>query len=70
MELTTLYILNIFIITLFNRETIVIGYTDFTDDEIRDLVKELGTQFRGDCYHVLHNNCNHFSDTLCKVYIT
>ena len=48
----------------------MIGYTDFTDDEIRDLVKELGTQFRGDCYHVLHNNCNHFSDTLCKVYIT
>lgn len=49
------------------RETITIGYTDFNDDEVREIVKNMGNTFKGNDYHLLHRNCNHFSDHLCKV---
>ncbi|KAI1309034.1 Deubiquitinase DESI2 [Halotydeus destructor] len=48
------------------KETIIIGYTDFSDDEIRELVKSMGEQFKGHQYHLLHKNCNHFCDSLSK----
>lgn len=49
------------------RETIVIGYTDFNDDEVREIIKTMGSEYKGDQYHLLHRNCNHFSDALSKV---
>lgn len=49
------------------RETIVIGYTDFDQDDVKQIVEQLGVKFRGDKYHLLHQNCNHFTDALTKV---
>ena len=49
------------------RQTIHIGYTDFTEDEIKRIVGELGKEFRGDRYHLMNNNCNHFSGAFTKV---
>ncbi|RWS27509.1 desumoylating isopeptidase 2-like protein [Leptotrombidium deliense] len=48
------------------KESLLIGYTDFTDDEVREIVKQIGNEFRGDQYHLLHKNCNHFTDIVCK----
>lgn len=49
------------------RETLVIGYTDFDQEDIKQIVDQFGVKFRGDKYHLLHQNCNHFSDALTKV---
>jgi len=49
------------------RQSIQIGCTDFTYEEVRRIVEELGNQFRGDRYHLMNNNCNHFSGSLTQV---
>lgn len=49
------------------RQSIQIGHTDFTEDDVRRLVEEIGNQFRGDRYHLMNNNCNHFSSSLTQV---
>ncbi|XP_017468286.1 PREDICTED: desumoylating isopeptidase 2 isoform X1 [Rhagoletis zephyria] len=49
------------------RQSIQIGCTDFTYEEIRRIVDELGNQFRGDRYHLMNNNCNHFSSSLTQI---
>lgn len=49
------------------RETIVIGYTDFDQDDVKQIVEQFGVKFRGDKYHLLHQNCNHFTDALTRV---
>lgn len=51
----------------FYRQSIQIGYTDFTEEDIKRIVNELGKQFRGDRYHLMNNNCNHFSSALTQV---
>lgn len=52
---------------LFLRQTIQIGYTDFTEDDVKRIVNELGKEFRGDRYHLMSNNCNHYSGAFTKV---
>lgn len=49
------------------RESIQLGYTDFSRDEVSRIVEQLGLQFRGNSYHLIGNNCNHFSDTMSRV---
>ncbi|KAG9510938.1 Deubiquitinase DESI2, partial [Fragariocoptes setiger] len=49
------------------RETLLIGHTDFDADDVKQIVDSLGEKFRGDKYHLLHQNCNHFTDALTKV---
>lgn len=56
---------NIFCIS---RQSIQIGCTDFTEEEVRRIVEELGNKFRGDRYHLMNNNCNHFSGGLTQVH--
>lgn len=51
------------------RQSIQLGYTDFTEDEVGRIVRELGKEFRGDRYHLMNKNCNHFSGDLCQVCI-
>ena len=46
----------------------MIGHTDFRNEDIRQIVKELGKEFKGDKYHLLHRNCNHFTDKFIKVF--
>ncbi|XP_037970521.1 deubiquitinase DESI2 [Plutella xylostella] len=47
------------------RQSVLIGYTRFSEEEVRRLVAELGKQFRGDRYHLMNNNCNHFTSAFC-----
>ena len=54
-------------IYMFYREEILVGTTDFTAIEIQKLVEELGKEFKGDQYHLLNKNCNHFTSALTKV---
>ncbi|XP_045464475.1 deubiquitinase DESI2 [Harmonia axyridis] len=49
------------------RQTIQVGYTDFTEQDIDKLIHELGKEFRGDRYHLMNNNCNHFSSAFTKI---
>lgn len=51
------------------RQSIQIGCTDFTEEEVRRIVDEIGKQFRGDRYHLMNNNCNHFSSSLTQVWL-
>lgn len=51
------------------RQTVILGYTDFSDGEIRQLIESMGDQFKGVQYHLLHKNCNHFCDLLAVVRI-
>ena len=49
------------------RETIVIGTTDFNPNDVKSLIELLGKEYRGDQYHLLNKNCNHFSSALLQV---
>jgi len=49
------------------RESFVIGQTDFSVCEIRELVDDIGNEFHGMHYHLIHKNCNHFTDAISKV---
>jgi len=48
------------------RESIVIGHTDFNRRDVKRAIKQLGADFRGDHYHLLNNNCNHFTAALVQ----
>lgn len=45
------------------HETIHMGQTDITEDEFELYLKTLEDQFGKNTYNILHNNCNHFTDT-------
>ncbi|XP_060663019.1 deubiquitinase DESI2 [Drosophila nasuta] len=49
------------------RESIQLGYTQFTRDEVMRIVEQLGCQFTGNSYHLTSNNCNHFSDAMSRI---
>jgi len=47
------------------RETIDMGETLYTPDEVRSVVDSMSDQYLASSYHVLKKNCNHFADDLC-----
>ncbi|OMJ94384.1 hypothetical protein SteCoe_2430 [Stentor coeruleus] len=51
-------------------ERIYMGETTKTPDEIFDIISSLSEDFLGKDYHLLLKNCNHFSDTLCKILVS
>ncbi|CAD7704471.1 unnamed protein product [Ostreobium quekettii] len=48
------------------RESIPMGDTGMEPDEVRRLVSSMGQRYRGNHYHLLQMNCNHFASDLCK----
>lgn len=49
------------------KESVVIGTTDFLEVDVRSIIEQLGKQYRGDQYHLLNKNCNHFSSALLEI---
>ncbi|KAI9554396.1 hypothetical protein GHT06_019668 [Daphnia sinensis] len=49
------------------KQVIHLGYTDFTELDVQRIVTELGKEFRGDKYHLMNRNCNHFSSALTGI---
>ena len=46
------------------RESIVVGETTLSQAEVQQAVYALGETFKGNSYHLLERNCNHFSEAL------
>lgn len=49
------------------KQTILIGYSKLGQWEVKKLKKELDRKFQGNKYHLIHNNCNHFSGEFTKL---
>ncbi|XP_017966704.1 deubiquitinase DESI2 [Drosophila navojoa] len=49
------------------RESIHLGHTHLSRDEVRRIVDQLGWQFSGNSYHLTSHNCNHFSDAMSRI---
>lgn len=48
------------------RETLTIGTTSLTPDQVEDLVKTMGLSYEGRSYHLIDKNCNHFTSEFCQ----
>ena len=48
------------------RESVVVGQTTMSRAEIKAVVDSLSRDYPGNTYHILTNNCNHFSADLCR----
>lgn len=48
------------------RQSMYVGQTMLSRREVEVLCYELGAEFRGDQYHLLARNCNHFTSSFVK----
>ncbi|XP_053962466.1 deubiquitinase DESI2-like [Anastrepha ludens] len=48
------------------RQTVNLGCTQFTCQQVYQIVEELGEKFTGSSYHLINCNCNHFCDYLAE----
>lgn len=48
------------------RESVLVGYTSMSPQHVQQAVQEMGEQYKGNAYHLLQRNCNHFSNDLCR----
>ncbi len=51
------------------KEAIHLGNTDFRPLEVEKILDEMGRDFRGDRYHLMNRNCNHFTACLAKTLV-
>lgn len=47
------------------RESVLVGTTHMSPQRVQQAVQEMGEQYKGNAYHLLQRNCNHFSSDLC-----
>lgn len=47
------------------RESVLVGHTQMSPQRVQQAVQEMGEQYKGNAYHLLQRNCNHFSSDLC-----
>eukprot|EP00882_Tetradesmus_deserticola_P014918 GHRQ01015875.1.p1 GENE.GHRQ01015875.1~~GHRQ01015875.1.p1 ORF type:complete len:196 (+),score=45.85 GHRQ01015875.1:905-1492(+) len=47
------------------RESIHMGETDLTAAQVQHLVQQMGHHYKGNKYHLLQLNCNHFASDMC-----
>ncbi|VDP05538.1 unnamed protein product [Soboliphyme baturini] len=49
------------------KQSILLGYTELSAEDVSIIVQGMGDEFKGDRYHLLTNNCNHFSAKLSEI---
>lgn len=47
------------------RRSIFIGTTDMDPVQVREFMERQSAYYRGDTYHLVMKNCNHFSEDMC-----
>ncbi|CAJ0840490.1 9980_t:CDS:2, partial [Entrophospora sp. SA101] len=47
------------------KDSILIGYTKYDKEEIKNIIQELSKEWKGNTYRLLTRNCNHFTNELC-----
>jgi len=46
------------------KESVTLGHTAFTKEEVNQAISHLGRDFKGAKYHLMQKNCNHFASEL------
>ena len=49
------------------KQSLHLGNTDFTENEVEKILEQLGKEFRGDRYHLMNRNCNHFTGAFSQI---
>jgi len=49
------------------KQSLHLGNTDFTQMEVEKIVETLGKEYRGDRYHLMNRNCNHFTGAFSQI---
>lgn len=49
------------------KQSLHMGNTDFTEQEVDKIMEELGKDYTGDRYHLMSRNCNHFSGAFSQI---
>jgi deubiquitinase DESI2 len=47
------------------RKQVLLGTVNFSSAKVRQIVDSLRSDFQGESYHILNNNCNSFANALC-----
>jgi len=51
---------------MIKRNSYSLGYTKLTGTEIQQILDNLTNSYKGNTYHPIKRNCNHFSQEFCK----